>query len=106
MPKDLELPDEKGNYIGLAKDFPCRWRYESQKFEEKRSSEYGVAGMFVFENAATVRDVPEEGEFVRWLSLLPTTYKTFPIYHMKEYGLLEEYKKLKAPSAAVQQNIH
>ena len=96
MPKDLELPDEKGNYIGLAKDFPCRWRYESQKFEEKRSSEYGVAGMFVFENAATVRDVPEEGEFVRWLSLLPTTYKTFPIYHMKEYGLLEEYQKIES----------
>ena len=94
MPTEMELPDEPGYYIGLAKDFPCRWKYENQMFVEERSSEYGVAGMFVFADSTLVRDVPEEGEFVRWLSTQPIVYEELPIYRMKEYGLLEEYEKL------------
>lgn len=94
MPAEMELPDEPGYYIGLAKDFPCRWKYENQMFVEERSSEYGVAGMFVFADSTLVHDVPEEGEFVRWLSKQPIVYEELPIYRMKEYGLLEEYEKL------------
>ena len=94
MPREMELPEKPGYYIGLAKDFPCRWKYENREFKEERSSEYGVAGMFMFADSAMVRSVPEEGEFVRWLSTQSIVYDELPIYHMKEYGLLEEYQKL------------
>lgn len=94
LPEDMDLPEVPGCYIGLSKDFPCRWKYENQKFKEERSSEYGVAGMFVFEDSSMVKDVPEEGEFVRWLSEQPMTYAELPLYHTKEYGLLDEYEKI------------
>lgn len=94
MPTDIELPEEPGCYIGLSKDFPCRWKYENKRFKEEPSSEYGIAGMFIFADSSLVRAVPEEGEFVRWLSEQPMTYTELPLYHMKEYGLLKEYEKV------------
>lgn len=56
------------NYLGISKDFPCRWSYKDNKFEETPSSENGVAGMFIFKDKLQIADVPEEGEFVRYLS--------------------------------------
>ena len=32
LPAEFSLPDEPGNYIGIAKDFPCRWKYEDGAF--------------------------------------------------------------------------
>lgn len=60
--------DNNTNYIGISKDFPCRWSYVNNKFQEISSSENGVAGLFVFKNKQEIADVPEEGEFVRYLS--------------------------------------
>lgn len=94
MPKDMTLPDELDYYIGIAKDFPCRWKYENNEFKEERSDKFGVAGMFVFKDTTVFEDVPEEGELVRWLSTRNIIYKELPIRNMKEYGLLEEYQKL------------
>ncbi len=94
LPKDLVLPENPGNYIGVAKDFRCRWKYENYIFEETCSKQFGVAGMFVFQDAAIIKDVPEEGEFVRWLSTLGIKFESLDLYNIKEYGLLEDYKKL------------
>ena len=63
MPRDNEK-----NYIGISKDFPCRWSYVDNQFKESASSENGVAGLFIFKNKQQIIDVPEEGEFVRYLS--------------------------------------
>ena len=30
--KDFEIPSQKGNYIGISKDFECRWSYLYDKF--------------------------------------------------------------------------
>lgn len=106
MPKEMELPEESGCYIGLAKDFPCRWKYENRKFVEEPSAEYGVAGMFIFSDSSLVQSVPEEGEFVRWLSEQPMTYTELPLYHMKEYGLLAEYEKIESAKCRPFNKIH
>ena len=93
LPQEYELPEKEGNYIGLSKDFPCRWRYHAGKFEEERSASEGVAGLFVFKDKTYLQAVPEEGEFVRWLSERGYTFEELPLYKTKEYGLLSEYNK-------------
>ena len=50
LPETYSLPVIEDNYIGISKDFPCRWKYENNKFEEERSQEFGVAGFFLFKN--------------------------------------------------------
>lgn len=96
LPKDFHFPEEPGNYIGVAKDFPCRWKYENHVFSEERSDTFGVAGLFVFHDKTALANVPEEGEFVRWLSGTGLTFKSLPLYQVKEYGLLSEYEKLES----------
>ena len=48
LPELFEIPEDDENFVGLSKDFECRWKYENALFEEERSNEYGVAGLFVF----------------------------------------------------------
>lgn len=93
---DLQFP-EQGRYIGLSKDFKCRWKYEAGKFEEIESYEYGVAGLFLFEDKNVLRDIPDQGEFVRWLQRQKLQFNELPMYKSKEYGLLSEYNKLEPP---------
>lgn len=96
LPSEFELPDAPGNYIGVAKDFPCRWKYESDHFEESASDTFGVAGVFAFQDAHALDNVPASGEFVRWLAGTGMTFQSLPLYHVKEYGLLSEYEKLES----------
>lgn len=91
--KDFTLPEGKSNYIGVAKDFRCRWRFVNGALEREPSSTDGVAGLFYFQDAAQWRRVPREGAFVRWLSTLEEKFEALPIYGMKEFGLLSEYQK-------------
>ena len=67
LPDEYEMPAVKGNYIGIAKDFKCRWRYENGAFAEEASTTQGVAGQFVFQGKEVLDRLPDEGEFVRWL---------------------------------------
>lgn len=94
LPEKLELPDEPEDYIGVAKDFPCRWKYENETFVQESSDEFGVAGMFLFQNSAFLNEVPKDGEFVRWLSGRNHKFGSLPLRNVKEYGLLSEYQKL------------
>lgn len=94
LPKEYAFPVEDGNYIGVAKDFPCRWSYRDGHFVEERSDEYGVAGHFVLKDKSVLAGVPEEGELVRWMSESGLTFREQPLYHTKEYGLYSEWDKL------------
>lgn len=96
LPEEFELPEEPGNYIGVAKDFPCRWKYENGAFAEEASDTFGVAGVFAFRNKAALAGVPAEGELVRWLAGTGLTFESLPLYRVKEYGLLSEYEKLES----------
>lgn len=94
LPQEYNMPNEDFNYLGISKDFRCRWKYENEQFEESPSEEYGVAGLFIFKEKNEIKDVQESGEFVRWLQQEDIMFKELPLYRTKEYGLIEEYKKL------------
>lgn len=94
LPDDFQLPDELGNYVGVARDFPCRWKYENGVFSEEKSDTDGVAGLFVFREKAILENVPENGEFVRWLAETGMRVEGLPLYRVKEYGLLSEYEQM------------
>ena len=106
LPKDFELPDEPGDYIGVARDFPCRWRYEQGVFAEERSDTAGVAGLFAFHDAQLLRTAPEDGELVRWLAGTGAAFEEMPLYRVKEYGLLSEYEKLGSARCRPFNRIH
>lgn len=95
LPEDFSLPDEPGNYVGISKDFICRWKYKNGCFCEHPSEEYGVAGQFVFQDKSVLEEIPQEGEFVRWLGESGIQFRELSLSRTKEYGLLSEYEKLK-----------
>ena len=99
LPRDFDLPDKQGNYIGVAKDFPCRWKYENGTFAEERSDNFGVAGLFAFTDKSVLKNVPDEGELVRWLATSGQTYQSLPLYRVKEYGLFLSMKSWGLPAA-------
>lgn len=102
LTEDLELPVEYAdslvkptiNYVGLSQTFPCRWKYENGKFTEERSEKFGVAGFFLFADKSHLKDIPESGELVRWMSERKMDFNTVNLAGTREFGLIEEYEKL------------
>lgn len=101
LPESFLLPEEyentadgTDNYIGISETFPCRWSYRDGRFLEERSSKHGVAGFFLFSNKGILEDVPENGELVRWIGQKSVCFKEISLAGTKEFGLLEEYRKL------------
>ena len=94
LPKDYAIPDASDNYVGISKDFKCRWSYTNGQFEEMPSIDQGVAGHFLFENKKYLDEVPAEGEFVRWLQSRKMVFTELPLYRTHEYGLISEWEKL------------
>lgn len=97
LPSEYELPKETGNYIGISKGFQCRWKYENGVFAEEASVEHGVSGHFLFDGKDRLLDLPDEGEFVRWLCNKKMSFQEIPMYRTKEYGVLSEYDSLEKP---------
>lgn len=94
LPDDYEIPDTDSNIIGISKDFSCRWMWKDGVFSEERSQEYGVAGHFIFKEKSVLDGVPQDGEFVRWLSSTDIKFEEQPLYRTREYGLYSEWDKL------------
>ncbi len=101
LPADFALPEgyrEGGlaseDYIGISGTFPCRWSYSEGKFREETSCEHGVGGFFLFTEKRKLADVPESGELVRWMQQKGMKYREISLAGTKEFGLLEEYRKL------------
>ena len=102
LPNELVLPDGYENsevvpdkdYLGLAQTFPCRWKYENNEFAEEKSTDYGVAGFFLFTDKSKIADIPESGELVRWMRDKGMKYDTVGLAGTREFGLIEEYEKL------------
>lgn len=79
------------NYLGISKDFPCRWSYMLGQFQEIESIENGVAGMFIFKDKSLLANVPAEGEFVRWLSQQHIEFERLNMYGGLEIGTMLSY---------------
>lgn len=91
---EIDIESASGNVIGISKDFECRWNYHNYTFTEEPSQEHGVAGLFIFENKALVKDVPLSGEFVRWLQGTHLEFNEFPLNGTVETGTLAALKAL------------
>ncbi len=94
LPAEFSFPAETGNYVGISKDFPCRWSYAEGRFYEERSAEHGVAGLFLMADKSPLAEVPESGELVRWMSEQGRVWQELPLYKTHEYGLYSEWDKL------------
>lgn len=94
LPASFSFPDKEGNYVGLSKSFECRWKFENGRFLEKSSTEFGVAGLFLFRDKSSITDVPDEGEFVRWISEKGIQFDVFGLYSAQEFGLIEKWKDI------------
>ena len=90
LSEGFEMPQD-GNFIGLSEDFVCRWSYNDGILEEERREKNGVAGLFVFKDKACLSDVPQSGEFVRWLSSEEISFEPIYLNGTKEYGTIENY---------------
>ncbi len=95
LPKTFSLKgiEGTGNYVGISKDFECRWSYIDGKFVEEKSKEHGVAGFFIFDSKEQIVDVPQSGEFVKYLKYKDIVFKELPLHGTKEFGLTSEYEK-------------
>lgn len=91
LAEGFEIPAARGNYIGISKDFECRWSYLDGKCVKIQSRENGIAGLFVFENKHVLKDVVEEGAFVGWLKDQNIPFKRLDLYGSKEIGTLLAY---------------
>ena len=94
LPSDFILPEGDKDYIGISQTFSCRWSYVNGILIEKKSVEHGVGGFFVFTDKSKLADVPESGEFVRWMQQKSMVMEELSLAGTKEFGLLEEYSKL------------
>lgn len=94
LPAEYKLPNNQANYIGISKDFPCRWKYENGEFSEEKNTKHGVAGHFIFKSKSEIEDVPQEGEFVRWLRKKKLQFIELALSKTKEYGLISEWNKI------------
>jgi hypothetical protein len=90
----FQLPEGHGNYVGLSQTFPCRWKFNNGQFTEDRTSEHGVAGLFLFENKSCLQQIPHQGEFVRWLKDGNISFTPFDILGIREFGVFSEYEAL------------
>lgn len=79
------------NYLGISKDFCCRWSYRDGNFVPEASSENGVAGLFIFKNREQISDVPLGGEFVRYLAGKRLKFERLNMYGGLEIGTMLSY---------------
>jgi len=93
LSQNFKIPDEKGNFIGISKDFECRWSFINGKFVKEPSKENGVAGLFIFENKKLLKDIAEEGALVGWLKNQNIDFKELDLHGTKEIGTMLSYSE-------------
>lgn len=91
LSNNFKIPELCANYIGISKDFECRWSYIDNKFEKIPSKDNGVAGLFIFANKSFLNGLPEEGALVGWLQKQDIKFKELSLYGSKEIGTLISY---------------
>jgi len=102
LPNDFKLPEgyrdgtsnPKANYVGISTTFSCRWKYEDNEFDEERSTEHGVAGLFLFKDKRELDSVPASGELVRWMHQEKMEFSEVSLAGTREFGILSEYENL------------
>lgn len=88
---DFKVPPLDKNYIGISKDFQCRWSYINKEFIKQPSKEHGIAGLFIFKNKNEIANIPESGGFVSWLKTQNIEFETLGLEGTREIGTIIDY---------------
>ena len=88
---EFTFPHEPGNFMGISKDFECRWSYKNGLCIQEPSKTDGIAGLFIFKEPNVIRNIPEEGEFVKWLSTQTIDFERLDLTNSKEVGTMLSY---------------
>lgn len=87
-------------FVGLSKELPCRWSF-TEEFIEDTILGRGVAGYFGFRSKESLLNLPDSGEFVRFLSNSKIYFNQIEISGIKEFGLISTYEKYENRSMRV-----
>jgi len=91
----VEIPDENFNYIGISNSNPCRYKFYDNTIIEQETRENGIIGFFFFKSPSILRDIPSEGEFVKYLSLSKIEIKPLVVDSIIDLGTLDRYEEYK-----------
>lgn len=95
LPEDWQMPESlQQNYIGISKDFECRWSFVDGEIKEKPSKENGIAGFFLFRDKQEIFDVPLSGAFTAYLKEKGARFQPLPLYGTKEVGTIVSYREI------------
>jgi len=93
LSEDFKIPETKGNFVGISKEFECRWSFDNNEYIHEPSVEKGVAGLFIFETKKCLENIPEEGALVPWLKTQKIDFAELPLYGSKEIGTMLSYSE-------------
>ena len=81
-----ELDVDTHNYLGLTREFECRWSFNGERCVETPSSESGVMGFFTFTDRSQLLPFPTDGGFLE--AVLEKGVPLRPVYvdGVKEIG--------------------
>lgn len=88
-----EIDETDEAVVSTTRMFTCRWSVNNGKLIEKPIDNFGVPGLFYFSSPSILKDIPEQGEFVKWLSVSGINYKDKPSYRMQEMGEFKEIER-------------
>ena len=90
------LPINDEEYIGISTSFECRWSYCNGEIIEKKSSDAGIAGLFIFNDKSNLSTLPDDGEFVRWLHDKEYKFNALELKDTMEYGSVDRIQPAKS----------
>jgi aminoglycoside phosphotransferase/GTP:adenosylcobinamide-phosphate guanylyltransferase len=86
----------EADYMGISKDFECRWSFTEGVFKEEASVENGVAGVFIFRDKKALEHIPGSGEFACFLSGIGGEFQNLSLEGTREIGTLAGMETLSA----------
>lgn len=91
---ELDIDSESAPcYMGISKDFECRWSFRNGQCIEERSQNQGIAGLFIFDDKKRLSELPSEGELVRWFSgRKDIHFEELSLDRTKEIGTMLAYE--------------
>lgn len=92
--EDTELQSFNSPKMFVTDEFKCRWHVDNDdKLLDEPSNTRGILGLFGFPNKSYLKDVPDNGEFVRWLSNEEIPWDVKNITNAQELGNYSDIEK-------------
>ena len=89
------IPDANADYIGLTDKLKCRWCFRNGEPLEEPSTAGGILGLFFFKSKEILSNMPDSGEFVRFLKETGAKLNPIMIDRVAEIGNIEAYEKIR-----------